>query len=48
LTDLVEDAVIEKGLTSSSSLAQKAEYLVALANKTGGKDNITVVLAHVR
>lgn len=48
LTDLIEDAEINNILKMDSDLAFKAENLVELAIKAGGKDNITVVLAGVR
>lgn len=45
LTDLVDAALITAVLNSSEKLAVKAERLVEEANRAGGKDNITVVLA---
>ena len=45
LTDLVDAAMITAVLNSSEKLAVKAERLVEEANRAGGKDNITVVLA---
>lgn len=47
LTDLIEDKQIIQTLKISSSLEQKAETLVEMANGAGGKDNITVVLAEI-
>lgn len=44
LSDMVEDAAIARILQNEPSLAQMAAALVALANKNGGRDNITVLL----
>ncbi|MBC8053297.1 MAG: serine/threonine-protein phosphatase [Sphingobacteriaceae bacterium] len=44
LTDMVNKDDITSILISNNSLEEKAKQLVALANKNGGKDNITVVL----
>jgi PPM family protein phosphatase len=46
LTDMVEDAKISKILNKNGDLTHKAVRLVELAKQAGGKDNITVVLAH--
>ena len=47
LTDMVEDAHISKVLSENRSLKDKSSALIALAKAAGGKDNVTVVLAHV-
>ena len=48
LTDMVEDIEIENRLQKhGDDLATASESLVALANKNGGRDNISVVLARV-
>jgi serine/threonine protein phosphatase PrpC len=47
LTDLVEDEQIVQVLLGQGDLSSKAEQLIGLANLSGGKDNITVVLAGV-
>ncbi len=48
LTDMVEDIEIEHRLQKhGDDLATASESLVALANKNGGRDNISVVLARV-
>ena len=47
LSDMVEDAAIARILQNEPSLAQMAAALVALANKNGGRDNITVLLTQV-
>ncbi|MEJ6981805.1 protein phosphatase 2C domain-containing protein [Pedobacter sp. P351] len=44
LTDMVNKEAITEVLNSQASLEEKAKLLVELANKNGGKDNITVVL----
>lgn len=49
LTDLVTDADIEASLRElSANLGGAAGHLVNLANASGGKDNISVVLCRVR
>jgi serine/threonine protein phosphatase PrpC len=49
LSDLVVDSNIETSLRElSSNLAAAAGHLVNLANASGGKDNISVVLCRVR
>jgi protein phosphatase len=45
LTDMVEDRDIAMILNQNGDLSDKALQLIELAKKTGGKDNITVVLA---
>ena len=48
LTDMVNDEEIHLTLSKySANLAHAAENLVRLANKYGGKDNISVVLAQI-
>ena len=44
LTNMVDDAVILQILHGKCSLSDKAEQLIELANKNGGKDNITVII----
>lgn len=44
LTDMVNKEAITAVITNSDSLEEKAKKLVDLANKNGGRDNITVVL----
>lgn len=44
LTNMVEDHVIQNILEGQDELTCKAERLVELANKNGGKDNITVII----
>jgi len=44
LTNMVDDAVILQILHGAGSLSDKAEQLIELANKNGGKDNITVII----
>ena len=44
LTNMVEDSVILEILHGTGSLSYKAERLIELANKNGGKDNITVII----
>lgn len=44
LTDMVNKDQITSVLVSDSSLQEKGAQLIELANKNGGKDNITVVL----
>jgi protein phosphatase len=46
LTDMVEDAFIESILSSADPLPQQVETLIEMANSAGGKDNITVAIAH--
>ncbi|MDB5779066.1 MAG: protein phosphatase domain protein [Polaromonas sp.] len=44
LSDMVVDSVIEAILNASGTLRQKASVLVRVANDSGGRDNITVLL----
>lgn len=44
LTDMLEDDQIEAILATETPLSLKTERLIAAANQSGGKDNITVVL----
>lgn len=49
LTDLVPDADIEKTFVSlSKNLAATANQLVELANASGGRDNISVILIRIK
>ena len=49
LTDMVDDEEIHLTLSKYSvNLAEAAQELVRLANESGGKDNISVVLAKLR
>jgi len=48
LVNMVEDKDIEKILKKKTNLADKADMLVKLANKNGGTDNISVILADRR
>lgn len=45
LSDMVDDAAIANVLQNGTLLAQMAKELVSQANKNGGRDNITVLLA---
>lgn len=47
LTDMVDDNLIRKVLSSPIDLSQKTEKLVEMANSAGGRDNITVVLTEI-
>lgn len=47
LTNMVEDEEILHIVKRSSSLKEAAQRLITEANKNGGKDNISVVLAEV-
>jgi serine/threonine protein phosphatase PrpC len=47
LSDMVNDAVIAKIMSSESSLERQAQALVDAANDHGGRDNISVLLAEV-
>jgi len=48
LTNMVEDINIKEiVLQKDTSLEEKAEKLIDLANENGGKDNISLVLVHI-
>jgi protein phosphatase len=47
LTSMVRDEVIAETIGMASPLAEAAEMLVDLANASGGRDNITVVLFRI-
>ena len=47
LTDMVDDNLIHKVLSSPMDLSQKTEKLVEMANSAGGRDNVTVVLSEI-
>ncbi len=47
LTNMVDDETIHNILHTEASLAEKADSLIELANKNGGQDNISVVLAAI-
>ena len=47
LTDMIEDALIKKHLSSEADIRKKAEDFIRDANAKGGKDNISVVLAQI-
>ncbi len=44
LTNMVSDEDILRVLNGEGDLVSKTEYLVALANENGGRDNITVII----
>ena len=44
LTNMVEDDVIKHILKSGGSVSEKAEKLIAEANRNGGRDNISVIV----
>jgi len=46
LSDMVDDPGIARILSEDGSLEQKATRLVEAANANGGRDNISVLLAH--
>lgn len=46
LSDMVDDGGIAEILKSNASLEQKAAELIDAANANGGRDNISVLLAH--
>ena len=48
LSDMVRDQPIADIMTGAASLEQKATRLIAAANAGGGRDNISVVLAHAK
>lgn len=47
LTDMVEDSLIQMCLESNMDIKEKAEKLIHEANASGGKDNISTVLAEI-
>ena len=48
LSNMVEDSVLkETVLNPDASIKEKAESLIELANKNGGRDNISLVLVHI-
>jgi len=47
LTDMADDAAIEKCMNQYSALEEMASGLIDLAKAGGGKDNITVVLTRI-
>jgi protein phosphatase len=44
LTNMIEDEEIQEIINQQSTPEQKAEKLVQIANKNGGKDNIAVII----
>ncbi len=48
LSDMVRDQPIADIIRSTASLEQKATLLIAAANAAGGRDNISIVLAHAK
>ena len=48
LTNMVEDSSIKDIiLEEETSLEEKAEKLIGLANENGGRDNISLILVHI-
>lgn len=47
LTNMVEDALIEKIILNTPALDEAAGILVDLANQNGGRDNISVILIEI-
>jgi serine/threonine protein phosphatase PrpC len=47
LTDMVDDSQIEKLLLEDADLSSSAQGLIDLANESGGKDNVSVILARI-
>jgi protein phosphatase len=47
LTDMVEDWMIVRVLSRKTTILEKADQLIELANRAGGNDNVTVVLSEV-
>ncbi len=45
LTNMVDDADIEKVLAMDEELQSKCDMLIDLANENGGLDNITILIA---
>jgi protein phosphatase len=48
LSDMLRDEAIATIMLADGTQEQKASQLVAAANQAGGRDNISVVLAHAR
>ena len=48
LTDMVDETTISNCLKTSVDVEQKVQLLIDLANKAGGKDNITVIIVETR
>jgi len=48
LSDMISDEAIAAILSGSKSLEQIARQLVAAANDSGGRDNISVLLAQAK
>lgn len=48
LTDMVDDPGIAQTLAGDHRLSEKANKLIRLANAAGGRDNISVILAHAK
>ena len=46
LSDMLSDAGLAELARRPMALAEKAEHMVAMANANGGRDNISVLLAH--
>jgi serine/threonine protein phosphatase PrpC len=46
LSDMVDDVPIARIMETDAPLEQKARQLISIANAHGGRDNITVLLAH--
>jgi protein phosphatase len=47
LTDMDEDALIQKTLSTNMTLEQKSDNLLEMALTAGGIDNISVVLVEI-
>ncbi|EJE98174.1 Stp1/IreP family PP2C-type Ser/Thr phosphatase [Liquorilactobacillus mali] len=45
LTNMVDDQLIKKVLLNNESFADKCDKLIDMANKAGGNDNVTLLLA---
>ncbi|MEO7108126.1 MAG: protein phosphatase, partial [Rhodoferax sp.] len=48
LSDMIDDDLIDKIVTSELELEQKATQLIDQANENGGRDNISVLLVEVQ
>lgn len=48
LSDMIDDSQMQEILMTTEPLAEKVDMLVSLANSTGGRDNISVVLVEVQ